>query len=564
MSSSSIRLRAACAGAAVAALLSAQDTPPSSFGESVTVRVVNVDVIAVDKDGLFVPDLRKEDFELLEDGKPVDIGYFALYGAGPASLPAAAQTPAGVEPPRAEAPIEPPPATYAVLVDQTLMQPGERNQLLDELESFLLKRLRPEDKVLLASYGGRMRVLSDLSTDRAALEHGLAELRRSPRPLNPVASRESILMRNMVNADSDARIRGVQVDTVRYEIETLAEEEARQSVDAVQSMSAFVDALSALDGRKALVYVGGGISSAPAARLVSQYTQRFPGAPEPETPRDLALRITTARTKMVARAGAGRVTFYVINADPDRGPSVVGPDEPGLVDGNFTGPATTRNEPERESSLAWLARGTGGRVWMAHPKMAPSLEDMRFDFAQYYSLGFAAHDAGVGHTLEVRSKRPGVQVRGRAAYRVPLPGEASGDAISSLLLGRRENPIGALLEWGEARREDGKGPLLVPMTVRVPVQKITFVSDGAQRQAKVSIDFAARDTDGSLYTMESREFPISIPEEKMAEALRQVVPFTFKLSLPKGNYRVLVAVRDQLAPSISAVTADLAVSKGSS
>jgi hypothetical protein len=50
----------------------------------------------------------------------------------------------------------------------------------------------------------------------------------------------------------------------------------------------------------------------------------------------------------------------------------------------------------------------------------------------------------------------------------------------------------------------------------------------------------------------------------LAEAQRQVVPFTFKLALPKGNYRVLVAVRDQLAPSISAVTADLAVSKGSS
>lgn len=562
MSSQPIRLRVACAGLSLAALLPAQTAPPESFSESVTVRVVNVDVIAVDKAGLFVPDLRKEDFELLEDGKPVDISYFALYGAGLAPLqPPGAPTAAAA--PEAEGPLPPPPATYAVLVDQTKMRPDERNQLLDELESYLTRSLRPEDKVLLASYAGRLRVLSDISTDRAALRSGLADLRRMPRPLNPVATRESILMRDMVNVDADLRVRGAQIDTVRYQIETLAEEEVRQNLDAVQSMSAFVDALSALDGRKALVYLGAGISSEPAARLVTQFQQRFPGTQEPVIPRDLALRITTARTKMVARAGAGRVTFYVINADPDRGPEILGADEAGWVAGNIIGPAVNRYEPERESSLAWLARGTGGRVWMAHPKMASSLENMRFDFAQYYSLGFEAHDAGVGHKLEVRSKRPGVEVRGRAAYRVPLPGEASGDAISSLLLGRNANPIGALLEWGEARREDGKGPLLVPMTVRVPVRQMTFVSDGASRQAKVSIDFAARDTDGSLYTMESREFPISIPEGKMAEAQRQVVPFTFKLALPKGKYRVLVAVRDQLAPSISSVTADLAVSKGS-
>src|SRR4029453_7139427 len=186
---------------------------------------------------------------------------------------------------------------------------------------------------------------------------------------------------------------------------------------------------------------------------------------------------------------------------------------------------------------------------------------MRFDFSQYFSLGFAAHDVGVAHKLEVRSKRLGVQVRGRAAYRNPKPGEASSDAIASLLLGRGDNPLGALLEWGEARQEKHGGPLLVPMTGRVPVRNMTFVSDGTQSLARLSIDFAARDPDGSLYTMESREFPIALTNEKVAKAGAQSIPFTFRLALPKGKYRVLVAVRDQTRQTPPSGTADLAVGR---
>ena len=198
---------------------------------------------------------------------------------------------------------------------------------------------------------------------------------------------------------------------------------------------------------------------------------------------------------------------------------------------------------------------------MAQPKLASQLEGMGLDFAQYYSLGFPAHDQGVAHKLEVRSKRPGITVRGRSAYRNPKPGEASSDAVASLLLGRSENPLEALLEWGTARQEKRGEPLAVPMTVRVPIRQLAFVSDGTQRLAKVTIDFAAKDTSGGIWSMERREFPLAIPNKKLVEALKQAAAFEFKLVLPKGNYRVLVAVRDQVSQAISTVTAALAVTR---
>jgi hypothetical protein len=99
------------------------------------------------------------------------------------------------------------------------------------------------------------------------------------------------------------------------------------------------------------------------------------------------------------------------------------------------------------------------------------------------------------------------------------------------------------------------------MTVRVPIRQLAFVSDGTQRLAKVGIDFAARDTAGGLWTMERREFPLAIPNQKLVEALKQSAAFEFQLQLPKGSYRVLVAVRDEVSQMLSTATADLAVTR---
>ena len=60
-----------------------QDGPPPvlppTFVDTVEVRVVNVDVIVVDADGARVTGLERGDFELLVDGRPVELSNFAAY-----------------------------------------------------------------------------------------------------------------------------------------------------------------------------------------------------------------------------------------------------------------------------------------------------------------------------------------------------------------------------------------------------------------------------------------------------------------------------------------------------
>src|SRR2546430_10860098 len=66
-------------------LLSAQQPP--TFTEEVEVRVMDVDVTVTDKSGRPVPDLKREDFTVKVDGKPVPIDYFARVEAGTIHAP---------------------------------------------------------------------------------------------------------------------------------------------------------------------------------------------------------------------------------------------------------------------------------------------------------------------------------------------------------------------------------------------------------------------------------------------------------------------------------------------
>ena len=62
---------------AVLLLLAAQQAPPPKPGFKSGVTVVEVDVVVTDKSGRPVRGLRREDFEISEDGRPVEIATFS-------------------------------------------------------------------------------------------------------------------------------------------------------------------------------------------------------------------------------------------------------------------------------------------------------------------------------------------------------------------------------------------------------------------------------------------------------------------------------------------------------
>jgi len=164
--------------------LCGQDKPPAASATdnsrpTTTIkaesRLVVVDVTVVDSHGNPVSGLTKDDFAVMEDGKPQQVKVFEKHGLVNGGAPVAA-TPAeskGPESAQAAAPVTAPKSTdpgplNIVLLDSlnTLAQDQvrARQQMIE-----LLKTLPPGRRIAIFTLTNRVKELQNFTTDRAAL-----------------------------------------------------------------------------------------------------------------------------------------------------------------------------------------------------------------------------------------------------------------------------------------------------------------------------------------------------------------------------------------------------------
>ena len=115
------------------------------------VKIVSVLATVRDKKGKIVPDLKKENFVLTEDGRPETISYFA-----------------------AETDV---PLTMGLLVDTSMSQRNVLGQERDASQVFLDHSLRQDkDKAFLIQFAREVELLQDITPSRDKLEKALQSL----------------------------------------------------------------------------------------------------------------------------------------------------------------------------------------------------------------------------------------------------------------------------------------------------------------------------------------------------------------------------------------------------
>jgi VWFA-related protein len=141
--------------AAIATMPAARFSLGQEPNFSAGVKVVNVFATVRDKKGEIVKDLQKEDFTLLEDGRPQKISYFAQQSDLPLTL--------------------------GLLVDTSM---SERRMISTEQSAshkFLEQVLRPDrDKAFLIHFDRDVELLQDLTASRERLEKALDQLQVAP------------------------------------------------------------------------------------------------------------------------------------------------------------------------------------------------------------------------------------------------------------------------------------------------------------------------------------------------------------------------------------------------
>ena len=543
----------------LAAATRERDDDPTFF-ETVEVRVVNVEVVVTDRDGEPVYGLTRDDFELLEDGRPVEItNFYSVEAVEAGEAEPQAPTEEAVAVPATTPAARPTDQELhlAVFVDGTTLVPLNRRRVLDAVRDFFAaERLRPTSLVL-ATYDGALEVTRLERVDADQVDDYVEILAKAAaRGAIGEMTRRSILRRIDRASPLDTEVFG--------DIEAYAGEQYNRAIQSMQALESLVEALASLPGRKALVYVSGGLPRNPGEALFHAYGNKF-GFSEPYTGASLEIRAKELDTgpellRLSRYANANRVTFYSVGAGRGGQGGGVTAEEGGGYERTWNLAVEAIDNSNQGGNLQELAAATGGRSMTNSYNFEKLFSAMSRDLSSYYSLGYSLSRErdGKNHRLRVRVNRRvkgrKVDVRHREHYRELTRAEVMGGLTrSALLLGGQENPLQVRLQFGRVAK-DKRGRFLVPIMIKVPLARLVLVPQGEAHLGRIGIFVSARDGEGRVSPAQSMEVPIRIPAAQLADALGQVAGYRMVLRMRPQEHTVAVAVRDELGQAESTVT----------
>lgn len=547
-------------------------TPPPStpvFGSGA--QAVVLDVIAHDKKGRTVRDLRPDEIEVLEEGQPKAVLSFRFVERGRAAAPSAAATPpaAPAAAPELDAVRSP---TLVTLLFDSLDAEG-RLFARKAATDLLAAEDRPDLVFSVFVIGNRLRLLQQFTRDRvavsAAVERACSAI--DPRGVTPSASDMDRAAGNanrtadLAQAGSEGAMSGsagagagasagqAAADAQFAQVELRAVEFA-ESVERGQRGNASLFGLFALArqqqrlaGRKAIVYFSEGLEVPnqlqPLYRSVVSEANRANLSIYSVDARGLRTASDFDRTKTDLAKSRENVRRQV----QSRGGRAVTRED--VLAGEVAEDAITFNP---QGMLGALSDSTGGRLIANSNDVRPGLERAIEDTSGYYEVTYdpqlASFD-GAFRRVSVKVKRPRVTVQAREGYFALPPGEGSVDFPWELplLKALRAAPPphdfdihAAVYRFG--READGIRGTLV---AEIPLEGLAFEGRGGTRKAHFSVLAVVRDAKGAVREHFSQDSPIEVPEKNLEALKRGNAVFTRSFALPPGRYALELAVLDQ-------------------
>jgi VWFA-related protein len=509
----------ACAG------LLAQDQSPPTFQTNTNLVIVNVTVR--DKSGKAIEDLNKDQFTLLEDGKPQQIAVFDLQHLNGETLPTL-EAPAPQLKIRASAETKPtPPAAtpltpdqlkdrrlIAMFFDLSSMQPAEQIRARDAAVKFIDTQMTASDMVSIMTLTNELRVVQEFTRDRETLITAIQGLR--------VGDSSELAGLAATGADSSDDSAEFTADDTEFNIFNT---DRKLSVleDATRKLAPFPE-------KKALVYFSSGVGKTG----VDNQSQ---------------LRAT------VNAAVRANVAFYPIDA---RGLVAMAPAGDATQaspkgTGVFTGSAQTSARTsfhDSQDTIYTLAADTGGRALLDSNDLTLGIKAVQTDISSYYVLGYysanPAQDGKYRHvTVKVASLSESAKVDYRRGY---YAAKVWGKMNSS----DRERQLADALTLDDpftdlplAMEVDyfqtGRDKYFVPITVRIAGSALDL-----SPKSTTDLDFIGqiRDPHGKLLGGVRDEIKLKLTELNAAQLAQRHVEYDTGVTLPPGDYNLRFLARE--------------------
>jgi VWFA-related protein len=591
------------AAALQAPVLKAQDPAgPPSVTFQVEVNYVDVDVVVTDEKGNFISGLKREDFEVFEDGKPQKIDTFAYV----------------------EIPVEPDNAF--VLGDRKLSSDTQTNRVpfagrlyvivLDDLDvsamrtaivkkfakEFVDRYMGANDIAAVVHSSGRTDAAQEFTSNKvllhAAIDKFVGRRMRSLtiERLDAYYQRLSMLQ-NEQQQGNESEPQPSTDPGGNSRLEPTDFERGFRAVGVLDTLKNTAEFLASVRGRrKAVLFFSEGIDY--------PITDSFGG--------HSATDVIHATQDAITAAARANVNFYTI--DP-RGlvgmtnefmemagggaPEMAGAPAmrtPGTnaaitgVLGNTGGPFNAQSELMAElmisqGSLRELAEQTGGIASVNTNSLTTTFDRIVDANSRYYVLGYypPTHPRnGRFHKIEVRTKRPGLRVAARKGYGSPRGRTADerkrdeeakrareakrpdGDKTSSEL---REILTSPLMQSGlnftvhAAPFKNTQKEASVALAVEIDGDRLQYSAPNAQGMAanKIELSFYGVSQHGKAMAGTRSVLDLTLRPETRERVKNFGVRVNPRISLPPGRYHLRIGARDAVAGMIGSVFYDLEV-----
>ena len=551
-----------------AALLSgrapAQDNPaegkPQVF--PVDTQVVVLDVVARDRKGRVVRDLRPEEIEVFEEGSRKEITSFRFVETGTVPVVPGAPLPRPEE------------IAHPNLITLVFDQLGAESRLIARKAALDLLAMegRPDLVISVFQVGYHMTLLQQFTTDRAALRGavekatGAAEAdRRMPtEDMNRAAEESRAANANLdsisaavsggaagaaaagsalASAGMEAAMADMAINAMKLSESLFREQQGNASL---YGLFALAKQQQKLAGRKTIVLFSEGLQVPPSLEQMLKSTiseanranvsiysvdSRGLGATSDyERSRGALQEAVDASRRSVQSRGTRAVT---------REEAMAGETSEASLRLNLQG------------SLADLARSTGGRLIANTNDAGAGLERAVADMSGYYEVIYdprlGAFD-GRFRRLEIKVNRAGVQVQTRSGYFALPPGEGTVYFPWELPLynALKADPAPQDFDFNVATYRYGHegGQQRQTLVSEVPLENVLFKRDGGSVKAHFSLMAVLRNGNGAVVERFSKDSPVEVPKDKESAVKRGNFIFTRSFKLAPGRYTLEVAAMD--------------------
>ncbi len=525
-------------------LQAAPPVPAQQAGQTesriqVTSELVLVNVVAHDKKGNLVRDLKKGDFTLFEDGKKQEISTFdfenvdelATAGAAEATVSGVRGAGTVLRSGKQAAPSLDARDRRLILLffDFSAMEPEQIDRSVDAAKKFVSAKMQPADLMALVSLATNMHLDLDFTDDKTKLLGALTAYTSG--------QGQGFENGSTGSAEGAAETSGAfSADDTDFNTFS-----ADRKLLALQSL---MQALGKLPQKKSLVYFSNGISQTGADN-------------------QSALRATTAAA-VKANVSIYSMDIRGLQAFPPGGEA----QSASLHGQSAYSGASVLNDlngnASSQETLATLSSDTGGKAFFDSNDFGGVFAQVQKDSSAYYVLGFTSNNPlkdGKYRRLKVQVNRPDLKLDFRSGYYAGRDFEHLNRADReqqledelSAQLPRVDVPLYA----GTAffRQDDSHYYLAISLVV--PGSQIPFVTEKEKDNA--TIDIIGEVREGGKFPVGQLRDTVKLAVDSTREVRRKNVQYNTGFVLAPGSYHLKFIIRENQTGRMGSFETDVQI-----